>query len=201
MLPEPRQCYLASFLVRVLALPIVEDQSWLWECLERVLLLDDWLLLLFLVVLWLLSLRLLLRFGRRSRSFSFLGLLLGWGVLDRLLDEDRIRYNGFPGRLVHDCLVPTSSVRVAGAPFLVENVLEAACHDASREVVRKGDSLANEEGVDEKVLLVGIDGFESCLLMILNGLLVVRVTADEGAEPASNLGQDLMVGIREPAKN
>lgn len=196
VLPEPGKGNLAGLLVGVLALPVVKDEGSLGKSLKRVLGTGGGGGLL-LLVLNLLGLR---------GSLGLLGLggsLLLWGLVgDGLLDElellvDNLRVDA----LVGDGLVPTGDVGVLAAPLLVEEELEATGDEASSEEISKSETLADEVGVDEEVVLEGLDGLVGGLLAVLDALLVVGVTADERTEPATESGEDLSVGVRHPPQN
>ena len=55
--------------------------------------------------------------------------------------------------------------------------------------------------MDQEVLIKHADSLESFLLGIIDGLLVVGVTTDEGAEPTTERWQDLGIGKGHPSKN
>ena len=126
-----------------------------------------------------------------------LGRVVGDGLLDELELLGDIRVDG----LVGDGSEPTGDVGVVAAPLLVEEVLEATGDDAGSEDVGKSEALTNEVGVDEEVVLEGTDGLGGGLLGILDGLLVVGVTANQRAEPATESGEDLSVGEGHPSED
>jgi hypothetical protein len=194
VLPEPGKGNGAGVLVGVLALPLVKDEGRAAKLLERVLGLRSGLGLLFLLLL--LGLR-----GSLGLLLLGSGLLLGWHVLDGLLDELELVDDGSDDGLVANGLVPTSDVGVLCPPLLVEEELEATAEDAEGEDVSEGDALANEVGVDQEVLLEDADGLEGSLLGVLNVLLVVGVAALERTEPATKRGEDLLVGEGHPPQD
>jgi hypothetical protein len=140
-----------------------------------------------------------------SGSLGLLGLggslLLGGLVLDGLLDELELAGNSRVAGGVVDGLVPAGDVGVLGPPLLVEEVLEATGNDAGGEKVGKSQTLANEVGVGKEVLLDDVDGLEGGLGGVVDVLLVVGGTADDGAEPAAERSEDLGVGKGHPAED
>lgn len=118
-------------------------------------------------------------------------LLLWWGVDNGLLNESRLASNSGENFLVGDSLVPTGGVWVLCAPLLVEDKLETASGNTGGVEVGEGEALANEVGVDQEVVLEDLQAVASLLLGILNVFLVVRVLADEWAEPACESGEEL----------
>ncbi|TIA29845.1 hypothetical protein D6C78_09973 [Aureobasidium pullulans] len=198
VLPEPGKGDLAGLLVRVLALELVNLESGAAESLDGVLGLGGGRGLLLIVVLGGSSLGL----GGLLRLLSLGGgLLLGGLVGDGLLNEFELLGNVRVDGLVGDSLEPTGDVGVVAAPLLVEEVLEAAGDDAGSEDVGKSEALTNEVGVDEEVVLKGTDSLGGGLLGGVDGLLVVGVTADQRAEPATEGGEDLSVGKGHPSED
>ena len=55
--------------------------------------------------------------------------------------------------------------------------------------------------MDQEVLIKHADSLESFLLGVIDGLLVVRITTDEGTEPTTERRQDLGVGKGHPSEN
>lgn len=193
VLPEPGHGSL-GVLVGVLALPVVNGEGRATKSLKRMLGLGG--------------------SGGLSLLSSGLGslllggglllgrsLLLGGNVLDGLVNELLLVRDSGPDGLVDNSLEPAGGGGVLGPPLLVEEVLEAAADHAGGEDVGKSEPLADEVGVDGQVLLEDLDGLEGSSLALLNSLLVVRGTADEGEEPASKLGEDLGVGKGHPAED
>lgn len=195
MVYVPGQSNLPGFFVGVLPLQVVNDESGLAESLERVLRLR-WsrgrgLLLLPLSGGLDLGLSLLL----------WLLLLLRGLVRDGGLDEFGLTSHIGVDALVGNRLVPTGHGRVLLAPGLVEEELEATADNGGGEDVSEGDTLADEVGVEHEVVLHGLHLHVGSLLAVLNVLLVVRVAANERAEPAAEGGKDLSVGERHPAED
>lgn len=170
-------------MVGVVALPLVKSEGGAGQGLERVLGLGGG--------------SILLR-GGLGRLLLGSGLLLG---LLRLLGGDVGELGGVEelelGRnsrvdgLVVDGLVPTGDVGVLLAPLLVEEELETAGNDTDGEEVSQRDTLADEVGVVLEVLLNGGDSLGSGLGGVVDGLLVVGVTADQRAVPLAQGGKDL----------
>lgn len=169
-------------MVGVVSLPLIESEGGAGEGLERV-----------------------LGLGSRGILLSRLGrLLLGSGLLLGLLrllggdvgelgsvEELELWRNGRVDGLVVDGLVPPGDVGVFLAPLLVEEELETAGNDANGEEVSQRDTLTNQVGVVLEVLLDSGDGLRSILGGFIDGLLVVGVTADQGAIPLAQGGEDL----------
>ncbi len=160
-----------------------------------------------LILLLLLFVISFLRLGFRGRlllgSFLLLGLFAFWFlgrlVLDRFVDVLQLAYYGGVDGLMVDGFVPACNVGVLSAPFLVKEVLEATGEDAGSVEVGEGNTLAYQEGVDEKVFVEhgnglhgGFDGFGDVLL-------IVGVPANEGAETGGYSGEDFVVGEAHPA--
>ncbi|THX29268.1 hypothetical protein D6D10_08970 [Aureobasidium pullulans] len=198
VLPEPGKGDLAGLLVGVLALELVNLEGGAAESLDGVLGLGGGRGLLLIVVLGGSSLGLGGLLGLLSLGS---GLLLGGLVGDGLLDELELLGNVRVDGLVGDSLEPTGDVGVVAAPLLVEEVLEATGDDAGSEDVGKSEALTNEVGVDEEVVLKGTDSLGGGLLGGVDGLLVVGVTADQRAEPATEGGEDLSVGKGHPSED
>jgi hypothetical protein len=194
VLPEPGQSNGAGVLVRVLTLPLIKDELGLAKSLKRVLGL-------------LLRLGLILSsrsssLGRGSgRSSLGLLLLLGRGVLDSLLSEDRAGNNGLERSLVDDSVVPSGDGNVLRAPSLVQDGSESAGEERGSEVVGEGDALTNQVGVGGEVLLEDGDSLVGSLGGLFNVLLVVGVKTQQRAVPGAELGEDLSVDKREPAED
>ena len=187
VLPEPWEGNGAGLLVGVLALPVVHDHAGLGKALERVLSgLGSGLLLL----------RLSLLGGGGSL------LLLLWGnVLEALLTHDGGLNNGLVDGLVDDSLEPSGGGRVLHTPAAVQDELETARGKATSEDISEGDALADEEGVGSQVSLEDVIDGEGALSGLLDSLLVVGVLADERTEPASNGGEELLVGEGHPLED
>jgi hypothetical protein len=198
VLPEPGKSNLTGLLVGVLALEVVESKGGATESLNGVLGLGGSGSILLVVVLGGSSLGLSGLLGLLSLGGS---LLLGGNIGDGLLDELELLGNLRVDGLVGDGGEPTGDVRVGAAPLLVEEVLEATGDDAGSEDIGKSEALTNEVGVDEEVVLEGTDGLGGGLLGILDGLLVVGVTANQGTEPATEGGEDLSVGEGHPSED
>lgn len=192
VLPEPGKGNFAGLLVGILALPVIEDESGLGQGLERVLGLGSFRLGLVIIVI---SSRLS---SRRLGGSRGLGILLGRGVLDGLLNEDRLLNNGLPHWLVDHGLVPTGHVGVFRAPRLVQGVLEATGDLRSEEKIGQSDALTNQEGVDEEVAFEDSESLRSESLGIFHTLLVVGILSDQRAEPATEGREDFGVRERHP---
>lgn len=190
VLPEPGKGNGASVLVGVRALPVIKDESGLAKSLKRVLGLGGGLVL-------------LSRSGSGGGSSLLLGLLLllGGSVGDGLLSEDRVLNNSLEGGLVDHGLVPSGDGRVIGAPLLVQKESESAGQKTSSEDISEGDALANKVGVLGEVSLENRDVLQGNLRGLLNILLVVGVLADQGAVPSTEAGEELRVGIGQPAED
>ncbi len=142
--------------------------------------------------------------GRRLGSGSGLGRLrLLGGDVGQLggIEKRELGSNSRVDWLVVDRLVPTRDVGVLLAPLRAEEELEAAGDDADGEDISEGDALADEVGVVAEVSLGNGDGRNGSLLGVLDGLLVVGVLAQQGAEPSAKLGQDLAVEERHPSQD
>jgi hypothetical protein len=157
------------------------------------------LVLLFFLIIHLLCLRLRFLLLRLLLLGLLLLVALGSHVLDSLFNEFELANNGGVDGLVVDCRVPTGDVGVLLAPLLLEEELESTREDASCEEIGKGDAVANEESVDEEVLLEHIYSLESFLASIVDVLLVVWVTASEGTEPRPDGREDLLIGKGHPS--
>jgi hypothetical protein len=211
VLPEPGKGDLTGLLVGVLALPIdllvgpivhfllirlnipvVEDECGLAKELKRVLWLGSLgsFILLLLSLSSSLDLRLLLGLGLRSSLRLLLLLLLlvlvlragRRFVLESLLGEDSVLDNSLVDVLANDSVEPTGDVGVVGAPLGVPEKLETAGDNAGSEEVGKGEALGNEVGVHEEVVLKDLDAGLSCFKVVVDALLVIGVTADQGTE-------------------
>jgi hypothetical protein len=191
--------YRASLFVRVFALPVIEDECGLRQCFQWVLLLRSFLLglIVFFIVLWL-FLCLGCSFGSLCLRF---GLFLWGRILDSFLNHDRFLNNSSPDWLGSDRFVPSSGVWVRFPPLLVQNILETSGDERRGEQISKGNALANKVSVDEEVLFEGMNGFLGGFGMIVDTLLVVRVSSNQWPEPTSELRKDLCIGIRHPAKD
>jgi hypothetical protein len=193
VLPEPGKGDRASILVRVLTLPLVENQSGLAKSLERVLGLGSRLGFIFLLL------------SRLRSSFGGfllrLLLLLGGGVLDSLLHKNGVLNNSLVDRLVDHGSVPTSNGRVLRAELLVQNGGKGAGDGGGSKDIGKGQTLTNEVSLSSEVLLKNGQVGESSLGGILNILLVVGVQSKERAVPRTDGGEELGVGIGYPAKD
>ena len=150
-----------------------------------VILLDSLLLLLLLWLSGLLGLLLLLRWGVGNSLLNVL-CLAGYIAVDWLIS---------------DRLVPSRNARVVGTPFLIEEELEAAGDDRGCEEIGEGEAVANQVGIDKEVVFHDLEAVLRCLHAIFDVLLVVRVAADEWAEPACEFREEFLVGEREPAKD
>ena len=51
------------------------------------------------------------------------------------------------------------------------------------------------------MLLEGVNSFQGGFAMVVDTLLIVRVSTNQWTKPTSNLGEDLCVGIRHPAED
>lgn len=227
VLPEPGKGVFTGLVVGVLALPVdllacvefdrlhimnipvVKNESGLAKELERVLGLRgsrSGLLLLLLLSSGLdLGLRGSLR-GLRSSGLLLLLLLLVLRarrglVVESLLGEDGVLDNGRVDVLGNDGAEPTGDVGVLGAPLGVPEELEAAGDDAGDEEVGKGEALADEVGVDKEVVLKDLDVGLGGLEVLIDALLVVGVTADQGTERGAKGREDLGVGEGHPAED
>lgn len=192
VLPEPGKGNRAGVLVGVRALPVIEDESGLAESLKGVLGLGGGLVLL------------LSRSGSSGSGGSLLLgllLLLGGSVGDGLLSEDGVLNNSLEERLVDNGLVPSGDGNVLGAPLLVQDESESAGQETGSVDISEGDTLANEVGVLGEVSLENGDVLQGNLGGLLNILLVVGVLADQGAVPSTEAGQELRVGIGQPAED
>lgn len=150
VLPEPWESNATGILVRVLALPVVEDHGRLREALKRVLCLGSWLL-------FLLGLRGL---GLGGLWLSGLLRLLWCHILERLLNEDGAGHDGLVHGLVVDSFIPSCHSRVSLAPFTAQNELGSTRKESGSEKVSKSETLANKVGVFGKVLLQDSKGLE-----------------------------------------
>lgn len=142
------------------------------------------------------------------------GLLLGRGLLLGLLrllggnvgesgglEELELLSNGGEDGLVADSVKPASDVGVRLTVSLVEEVLETTLGNTGGEEISQGDTLTNQVGVVGEVLLNNGEGLEGSLRGVLDVSLVVRGTAQKGAEPVAQAGEDLSVEVREPLQD
>jgi hypothetical protein len=190
-------------------IPVVKDESGLAEKLKRVLGLGSLRSLILLLLLLSGGLHLGLR-GSLGGGRSLLLLLLLLVVvlrarrrlvLEGLLGEDDVLDNGGVDVLGNDGSEPTGDVGVLGAPLGVPEELEAAGDNAGGEEIGKGEALADEVGVDEEVVLEDLDGGLGGLEGLVDVLLVVGVTADQGTESGTKDREDLSVGEGHPAED
>jgi hypothetical protein len=134
-------------------------------------------------------------------SLGGIGLLGGDVGQSRLVEELKLLGNGRIDGLVDDSLIPTGDVGVLLAPLSVEEVLETTGDQASTEQVGEGDAVTDEVGVAEEVLLNNGDGAKGLLGGVIDCLLVVRVLAEEGSEPATERREDLGVEEGHPLQD
>lgn len=200
LFPEPREGNFARVFVGVLSLPVIENESRFGQCLKRVLGFDFGLGLILLFI-FLLGWFLLGLWCSCSGCLGRLCFLLGWSVLDALIDQDRFGDYGLPDWLVCDGLIPTGGVWVFSTPFLVKSVLETTSDLRSQEQIGKGHTLSDEESVDKEVLFKDMDGVEGGFLGVIDGLLDVRVSTNKRAEPATEGWKDFGVGKGQPSHN
>ena len=144
---------------------------------------------------------LLSRLGGSLGSRLGLFLNLGGDVLEALLAHDGGVNNGLVFRLVGDSLEPSGGGRVGHTPFPTENELEATGGEGSSKDISESETLADEEGVGSQVSLEDIIDSEGLLGSLLNGLLVIGVKSLEGTEPASNDGDQFLVGKGHPPED
>jgi len=182
LLPEPGHGNGAGVLVGVLALPLIEDEGGLAKGLERVLGLRG---------------RGSLRLRGGGSSLGLL-LLLGGSVLDALLGELGL-VDGLEVLLVDDSVVPAADGGVGVTELLVQDSGKGTGQKGSGEDISQADALANEVSVSGEVSLKDSDILEGDLDNLIDGLLVVGREAEEGAEPASQGGEELAVGEGHPA--
>jgi hypothetical protein len=190
-------------------IPVVKDESGLAEKLKGVLGLGSLRSLILLLLLLSGGLHLGLRssLGGGGRGLLLLLLLLvvlrarRGLVLEGLLGEDGVLDNGRVDVLGDDGPEPTGDAGVLGAPLGVPEELEAAGDDAGGEEIGKGKALADEVGVDEEVVLEDLDGGLGGLDGLVDALLVVGVTADQGTERGAEDREDLGVGEGHPAED
>lgn len=190
VLPEPRKRNLASVLVGVHTLPVLEVEARGRQSSERVLGL----------------LRLGLRSsgggsGSGSGSSLRLLLLLRGSVLDDLLSEDGVGDNSLEGGLVNDGVVPSGDSRVLAAPLLVQDSRESAGEQRGSEEVSQSDTVTNKVGVGSQVVLENGNALQRALGGIIDVLLVVVVQAQEGTVPATEVREDLSVGVGQPTQD
>jgi hypothetical protein len=190
-------------------IPVVKDESGLAEKLKRVLGLGSLRSLVLLLLLLSGGLHLGLRGSLGGGSLGSLLLLLlllvlrarRGLVLEGLLGEDGVLDNGGVDVLGNDGAEPTGDVGVLAAPLGVPEELEAAGDNAGGEEVGEGEALADEVGVDEEVVLEDLDGGLGGLEGLVDALLVVGVTADQGTERGAKDREDLGVGEGHPAED
>ena len=162
--------------------------------------------LLFIVIGRLFRFRLRRLLGGR-RSLLLLRLLLltlrlgGWGVLEYLVAQDDLRARTRVDGLMGDGLEPARRVGVRAAPLLVQDVLERALVDARREQVGQGQALADQESVDQKVLLDHIGRLVELLEGFLARALVVLDAAQWAEEVAACRGENFRVDEGHPAQD
>lgn len=118
-----------------------------------------------------------------------------------LLEESRLVGHSRVDGLSSDGLVPTGGSGVGLLPSLVEEELEAAESDTSREEVSKGDALADEVGVVGEVLLEDVEDLGSLDSGLIDGLLVVDSTALEREVLFGKRVDDLGVEERQPLQD
>lgn len=185
VLPEPLQG-ISLIVVGVVTLPLVKSESGLGQSLKRVLGPGS------------LSGLLLSGLGGSLGSSLLLGLLglLGGNVgeLGSVEELELGRDSGVDG-LVVNSLVPPRDVRVLLTPLLVEEELEATGNDGGGKQISKGDALADQVRVVLQMLLNGGNGLRGQLGGIINVLLVVGVTADQGTVPLAKGGQNLSLSL------
>lgn len=186
VLPEPLEG-ISLIVVGVVALQIVESEGGFGQGLKRVLGLGG------------LSRRLLSGLGGSLGSGLLLGLLglLGSNVGELGgIEEFELGRNSRVNGLVVDGLIPTRDVGVLLTPLLVEEKLEATGDDGGGKQISESDALADEVGVVLEVLLDGGNGLRGQLGSVVNVLLVVGVTADQGTVPLAENRQDLGLEFR-----
>ena len=154
---------LASFFIRILALPVVESKVGFGQGLKRMLWFWNRLLLLFLFVG-------LFRFGFGGcfgslLLFGFiLLLLLGWLLFDGFVDEGQLVHHCRINGLVVDGSVPAGHVRILLTPFLIEEVLEAPGHDLRGKEICQRQPLPDKEGINPEMLLKHLHALKGSLL-------------------------------------
>ena len=191
LLPEVLQC-LTSVIVGVITLELIERESSTRQQVARVLGLGSG------------SRLLLLSSSSRRGSLGRLGsiVLLGGNVSELwCVKQLELLGNSRVDGLVDNSLVPTGGGRVLGAPLLAIEVLETTSNDTSGEKVGKGDTFANEVGVEGQVLLKNGNNLLGTLIGIIDSLLVVRSPADKRSVPVGELGVQLLVEERQPLDN
>jgi hypothetical protein len=136
-----------------------------------------------------LVLLLLLRLGRRRVGDGLVA--VGRGGADDLEEEGLVRDGG----------VVAEDVGEGRAEGLAEDDLAAAGDEGCEGNVGEGDALGREEGVGEQVILGDLEERLGERLGVIDVLLVVRLGAVQGLEPAGNGGEKLLIGPGSPLKN
>lgn len=136
------------------------------------------------------------------------GLLLGGSFLlggdvgkGNRLEESRLVGHSRVDGLSSDGLVPTGGSGVSLLPSLVEEELETAESDTSREEISECDALADEVGVVSEVLLEDVENLGSLDSGLIDSLLVVDSTALEREVLFGKRVDDLSVEERQPLQD
>lgn len=142
-----------------------------------------------------------LRSGLGRLLLGLLGLLgRSVGQSGSVQEADLLSDSGEDG-LAGDSLEPTGDVGVLLSPVLAVEVLEATGDDTGGEEISEGDTLADEVGVAQEVLLNNLDSLGGGLGGVVDVLLVVGGVSEEGAVPRGQGAEDLLVEEGEPLQD
>ena len=142
-------------------------------------------------------------YTHRITSLSLvLVILLRRLILQANITHGRVRYHVLPDRCPGDLVVPAGDVGVLITPLFVQHELEPARQQRNGEEVGKGEAIADEEGAAVgQVDLEELGRLERALARVLDALFVVGDPVGQRPEPAADLGQDLVVGVRHEAQD
>merc|ERR1711971_1102778 len=207
MLPEPGN-RLGLVIVGVKSLPLLEIKGSLWHLLEWISLLGLWgnislglvfvlLLLLFLLLgLLLLLLVSLLVVALPGELGKLLGVKLG-----HLGAESHLTQHSLSVGLIDNSGEPSRHIDEWLPEGRVQHLLVEAQHGGGHGDVSEAESLANQEGSGQQVVVQTLQGGLHVLLGSLGGVLVELHDAHGGEDPGAGSGEDLVVCHGHPLDN
>ena len=99
------------------------------------------------------------------------------------------------------CRRPAAFQNVSDSKGRGYYILKTTGNDRSTEDISESDSLTNQEGVGEEVLLENRDSLQGFLDSGVQGLLVVNITADQWTEPRAQRRENFGVVEGHPLQN